>query len=74
MIILNGMPDISEVIKKNQDFVCEFIDIKTNGFHQFALSLDKLTYSFWKPLLNLMEENVNNFGIAYKNTVRLKVL
>jgi hypothetical protein len=53
---------VTQSFEKYQTFLCDFVEIKRNGFQQFAVSLDKLTYGYYKPLLDQMEKQVNQLA------------
>lgn len=74
MIVFNGIPDISEVVEKNQDFIADFVDIKTNGFDQYCQSLNRLTFNFWKPVLDNMNLSVKDLGMGMKMAIKYNPL
>jgi hypothetical protein len=64
--------NIETVIEKQQTFLCEFVNLKRNGFHHYTKALNNLTYDFWKPWLDDADKNVSNYAEALKTTIRNK--
>lgn len=64
--------NINTVIANQQTFLCEFIDIKRNGWLHYSKALNNLTYNFWKPWLDEVDTYVNNLAEHMKLTIRLK--
>jgi len=63
---------ITDVIEKNQQFVCEFINLKRNGFLHYTKALNELTYGFWSPTLKDADEYVKNLAENMKLVARFK--
>lgn len=67
-----AMPTIDDIVIKNQQFLCEFVDLKQNGWNHYSKALNNLTYGFWAPWLRQADKNVANFADALKTTIKLK--
>jgi hypothetical protein len=65
-------PTITDVIEKNQQFLCEFVDLKRNGFLHYTKALNNYTYFFWSPWLNDADNYVKNLADNLKLTIRMK--
>ena len=63
---------ITDVTERNQQFLCEFVDLKRNGFRHYANALDNLTYYFWSPVLKEQIKTIDNFAETLKLTIKLK--
>lgn len=73
--MLNFYPpvfNINTVVENQQTFLCEFVDIKRNGWNHYSKALNNLTYDFWKPWLDEADKQVNNLAESMKLTIRLK--
>lgn len=64
---------IDDVVSKNQQFVCEFIELKRNGFHHFTRALNDLTYHFWSPWLHQADKNIDQLAENMKSAVKVKL-
>jgi len=63
---------ITQVVESNQQFFCEFVDIKRNGFRHYVKALNNLTNGFWSPVLKDQEKFVDNFAEELKAVIKLK--
>ena len=66
------MPTITDVISKGQQFCCEFVDLKRNGFHHYTKALNNMTGGFWKPMLDQSDKQIADLADSMKLTIRLK--
>ena len=66
------MPTITDVVEKNQQFLCEFVNLKRNGFHHFSKAVNELTAGFWKPMLDQADQQVTNLADSMKLCIKLK--
>ena len=41
---------ITDVVERHKTFLCEFVDLKRNGWFHYSKALNTLTYGFWSPL------------------------
>lgn len=64
--------NINTVIEKQQTFICEFVDIKRNGWLHYSKAVNNMTGNFWKPWLDDADTYVNNLAEHMKLTIRLK--
>jgi hypothetical protein len=64
--------NINTVITNQQTFLCEFVDIKRNGWLHYSKALNNMTGNFWKPWLDDADTYVNNLAEHMKLTIRLK--
>lgn len=64
--------NINTVIEKQQTFLCEFVDIKRNGWNHYSKALNNLTYEFWKPWLDEADKQVSNLADNMKLVIKLK--
>ena len=67
-----NMPTITDVVEKNQQFLCEFVNLKRNGFHHFSKAVNELTAGFWKPMLDQADQQVTNLADSMKLCIKLK--
>jgi len=63
---------INDSMDKYTTFLCEFVDLKRNGYHHFTKAYDSLTYGFWAPWLKQSDQTVNNFADHLKLILKLK--
>ena len=63
---------INDVTDKYTTFLCEFVDLKRNGYHHFTKAYDNLTYGFWAPWLRNSDTYVSNLADHLKLTLKLK--
>lgn len=63
---------ITQATEQYQTFLCEFVDIKRNGFLHFTKAYNNLTYGFWGPVLKDADKYIENFAENLKLTIRLK--
>jgi hypothetical protein len=64
--------NINTVITNQQTFLCEFVDIKRNGWLHYSKAVNNMTGNFWKPWLDDADTYVNNLAEHMKLTIRLK--
>lgn len=64
--------NIDMVMEKNQLFLCEFVDLKRNGYHHYTKALNDVTYGFWGPWLKKSDEAITLFADELKRTIKLK--
>lgn len=70
---LQNLPiTITDVTNRYVTFVCEFIDLKRNGYHHYTKAYDNLTYGFWGPWLRESDKTVSNFAEHLKLVAKLK--
>lgn len=63
---------IVDVAQKNQNFLCEFVNLKRNGYLHYTKSLDDLTYGFWGPWLKQSDKYIENLAEQMKSVIRIK--
>ncbi|NBP01943.1 MAG: hypothetical protein EBU90_17740 [Proteobacteria bacterium] len=63
---------ITDVVGRYQTFLCEFVDLKKNGYHHYTKACDNLTYGFWGPWLRDSDTYVTNFADYLKLAIKLK--
>lgn len=68
------LPNINTCIEKQQKFFCEFVDLKRNGWNHYSQALNELTYDFYRPLLNRLDQEVSDLAENMKTVIRTKVL
>ncbi len=71
----NYMPysyTINDVTDKYATFLCEFVDLKRNGYLHYTKAVDNLTYGFWGPWLRESDKVVSNFAEHLKLVIKLK--
>lgn len=68
------MPSIKTSIEKQQKFLCEFVDIKRNGWRHYSNALNELTYNYYKPLMNKLDEQVEELAKNMKAVIQHKIL
>ena len=66
------MPTITDVVNKNQQFLCEFVNLKQNGFHHYTKALNELTGGFWKPVLDQANQQIDKLADDMKLTIKFK--
>ena len=64
------MPTITDVMAKHQQFLCEFVDIKRNGWMHYTKALNNLTGNFWAPMLTEADKNVESFAKSLKMAIK----
>ena len=62
--------NIDTVTKQQQTFLCEFVDIKRNGFRHYVKALNNLTYNFWAPTLAQQEKSIDELAESMKFAIR----
>ncbi len=68
------LPNINTCIEKQQKFLCEFVDLKRNGWNHYSQALNELTYDFYRPLLDRLDRDVGDLAENMKTVIRTKVL
>lgn len=63
---------IADVSSRHQTFLCEFVDLKRNGYLHFTKAYNNLTYGFWGPWLNESDKYINNLAEHLKLVIKLK--
>lgn len=63
---------INDVVNKNQQFVCDFINLKKDGFLAYTRSVNAYTNFFWSPWLKEADTLVVNFADNLKLCVKFK--
>lgn len=63
---------INDVVGKYQTFLCEFVDLKRNGYHHYTKALNNLTYGFWNPWLLESDNQITKLAENMKSNIRLK--
>lgn len=63
---------ITDLIAKQQTFLCEFVDLKRNGYHHYTKALDTLTGGFWGPILKQSDGHITKLADDMKLTIRGK--
>jgi hypothetical protein len=64
--------NINTITEKQQTFLCEFVDIKRNGWMHYSKALNNMTGDFWKPWLDETDKQINNLAESMKLAIRLK--
>lgn len=64
--------NIRTVIEKQQQFLCDFVDIKAEGWRKFSRSFNNLTYGFWAPCTIPMDKAVEQLAESMKLTIKFK--
>lgn len=62
--------NIETVTKQQQNFFCEFVDIKRNGFRHYVKALNNLTYNFYAPILEKQEKSIDELAESMKFAIR----
>jgi hypothetical protein len=68
------LPNIKTSVEKQQKFLCEFVDIKRNGWRHYSTALNDLTYEFYRPLLKRLDQQVEDFAENLKTAIRTPIL
>jgi hypothetical protein len=63
---------ITDLVAKQNTFLCEFVDLKRNGFHHYTKALDALTGGFWGPVLRNADDAITKLADDMKLTIRGK--
>ncbi len=63
---------INDVIEKNQQFLCEFVNLKRDGFLHYTKALDNYTCFFWSPWLRDADTHIKNTAENMKLLIRGK--
>ena len=63
---------ITDVSDRYQTFLCEFVDLKKNGYHHYTKAYNNLTYGFWEPWLKDSDTHITNFADHLKLAIKLK--
>lgn len=63
---------ITNVIEKNQTFLCELVNLKKDGFHHYTKAFNSLTYGFWEPMLKQSDDLITKLADDMKLTIRGK--
>jgi hypothetical protein len=68
------VPNIKTSIEKQQKFLCEFVDLKRNGWRHYSTALNDLTYNFYRPLLDRADAQVTDLAENLKTLIRTPLL
>ena len=68
------LPNINTSIEKQQKFLCEFVDIKRNGWRHYSTAFNDLTYNYYKPLMTKLDTQVEELAENMKTAIRTKML
>lgn len=63
---------VVDVVDHYTTFLCEFVDLKRNGYHHYTKAYNNLTYGFWGPWLKESDKIVSNLAEHLKLTLKLK--
>lgn len=63
---------INDLVAKNQQFLCDFIDLKREGFLSYTKALNNYSYFFWSPWLKETDQFIINLADHMKLCVRFK--
>lgn len=64
--------NINTCTEKQQKFLCEFVEIKRNGWMHYTRAYNELTYNFWKPLTDQQDAFVNDLAENMKSFIKAK--
>lgn len=67
------LPNINTCMEKQQKFLCEFVDLKRNGWNHYSQALNELTYDFYRPLLKKCDAHVADLAENMKTVIRTQV-
>jgi hypothetical protein len=65
-------PTINDVVAKGQHFLCEFVELKRNGYHHYTRALNDLTVGFWRPWLDESDKAVDQLADNMKLAIKFK--
>jgi hypothetical protein len=68
------IPNINTSIEKYQKFLCEFVDLKRNGWRHYSTAFNELTYNYYKPVMNKFDTQVEVLAENMKSAIREKIL
>lgn len=63
---------INDLVEKNQQFLCEFVNLKRDGFLHYTKALNNYTYFFWSPWLSDADTAVKNLAEHMKMCIKMK--
>lgn len=63
---------ISDLVLKNQQFLCDFVDLKKTGFLSYTKALNSYTYFFWSPVLKEADNYIINLADHMKLCIKFK--
>lgn len=63
---------ITDVVNRHKTFLCEFVDLKRNGWLHYSKALNTLTYGFWNPMLEESDKYIENLAEDMKKNIREK--
>lgn len=63
---------INDVVDRHKTFLCEFVDLKRNGWFHYSKALNTLTYGFWDPWLKESDKYIENLAEGMKTVIRTK--
>ena len=64
--------NITSVIGKQQQFLCDFVDLKAEGWRKYSSSFNQLTNGFWAPWMIQADKAVEKLAEEMKLSIRLK--
>jgi len=64
------LPNINTSIEKHQKFLCEFVEIKRNGWMHYTRAYNEMTYDFWKPWTERQDAFVNDLAENLKSFIK----
>lgn len=68
------IPNIKTSLEKQQKFLCEFVDLKRNGWRHYSTAFNELTYNYYKPVMNKLDEQVDELAKNMKAVIQHKIL
>lgn len=68
------VPNVKTNTEKYQKFLCEFVDIKRNGWRHYSIAFNDLTYNYYKPVMDKFDQQVEDLAKTMKSVIREKVL
>lgn len=64
------LPTIKTAMDGQQTFLCEFVDIKRNGWLHYSKALNNLTHNYYRPMLDKMDAQVEELAETMKKNIR----
>lgn len=64
--------NIDDVAQKHKTFLCEFVDLKRNGWFHYSKALNALTSGFWSPVLEKSDKYIEQLAEEMKTSIRGK--
>lgn len=66
--------NIDTVIKKQQQFLCDFVDLKAEGWRKYSCSFNQLTSAFWAPWMVQADRTVEQLANNMKAVIKFNIL